>query len=117
MPLWRSSNPDVATVSQTGEITCCGLGTAEIIAVINGGQFVKSIQIAVMEHAHEFKVDVIKAANCLDHENIEQYSCDCGYGFLYTRDISSGGPSFHVKYNAGTGLCDACGYRVNTDLP
>lgn len=55
---WSSSNPSVATISNTGKISAVGLGTTTILAKTNDGAFSSSCTVTVKEKPLTVSADI-----------------------------------------------------------
>ena len=58
--IWRSINPDVATVDQSGNVTAISVGTATIKAMASEGSLIAETNIVVSKNNNEIKIKEFK---------------------------------------------------------
>ena len=106
---YKSSNPEIATVSATGKVTAVKTGTVKITATSCDGSKKTTFNLKITAHEHDWvnHEPVMESHNVL----IDSY-CKCYCGERFSTEIEW---LNHCKENDEQGLSGHHGYRTDED--
>lgn len=93
--IWSSSNEDVATVDENGQITAMKAGVATINATTNDGGLTAACTVKV-SHAWNEEYTVDNEATCTEEGILEKVCVDCGD--VVTETIDAAGHTWGTEY-------------------
>lgn len=110
--IWKSSNPDVASVSQKGVVTPLSLGTTTITATTEDGGYADSCEVSVKKYPIVMLLRDYWTGVILNYENT-MYDPDSGgvdyggFSLLDANGDSLGGGDFTMKFNGYASISGA----------